>query len=187
MTIENSALTYGLFAIFALTASVRSFKKRKNYIRAIGIILWVAACYMVFSCCILPVQLYRTSTGNFSFASQFDIITGEYFTDILSQNYLSYLNFFFSFLIFSFFTYAIFEKQRQWKGAVFLLITMAFVHLSYNMLLNAIVGEVVKYIRGEDFICMAFGYLIGNILCRILFKLWPLLGTGILENYSERT
>ena len=184
--IDTSIGTFLVAMICAALACIVSFKKYKNPVRCIFIFLWATAIYLFVACSIFPIRLYR-SGREFYFAEQFSVNFPwhRYFAELFRQNFSSYMHYLCSFLSYAFFACILFKKLRAFKGSMLAMAGLMFFHFIYNIMLNFLCCDTVKYIRGEDFIFMAFGYIIGYALSALLFKLWPRFGKIVFEKRKE--
>ena len=168
LAIDHSLLTIGLCTISALLCCIFEWKKSKNGVRVFAKLFWIISIYNIVRYCILPIQLTSIGPKMDSFFVQFSPVDGffPYFFDYL---------FVFSQYIFAFFMFAVlntllFKKARKWDFSSALLLVLLATHLCYNVLMNSLHWEPIKFIRLEDFILFFIGYILGYLCAMIILK-----------------
>lgn len=185
MAIDKSPLTLILFFVFSCFSCFISYKKNKNLIRVLCVFLWALSIYNVFSYCILPIQFTHTIDNMPSFYTQFSIMTLEQFKRYFLDYIVSNASFFASFIMFGLFTSLLYKNFRNISWSFFLIISVLCVHLIYNVSLNLLLAQIIKSIRGEDFVLMIMGYFVGWLFAKTILKFFLSLDRKLSVKQNE--
>ena len=185
MAIDDSVVTYSVFAICAAASCIRTYKKTKNTLRTAIMFLWAAAIYLVVSCSIFPIQLENIGGYFISYTEMFSMMSLEHLTKYFPGYFIVNIEYFSSYLLLSFFGHLLFPKMRKiWVSAT-LLLGLMIIHVIYNVSLNVLTDELVKYINAEDLYLITLGFAIGWLCGKLTFKIWPTLSEKIAKKCGE--
>jgi len=185
MAIDDSVVTYSVFAICAAASCIRTYKKTKNTLRTAVMFLWAAAIYLVVSCSIFPIQLDSFGTYLNSYAEMFYIMSIDHLIKYFPGYFVTNIEYFASYLILAFSGYLLFNQMRKWKFSVLVLLGLLVIHVVYNVCLNVIIDELVKLIHAEDIYLITMGFMIGWLCGKLMFRLWPTLSEKLSKKCGE--
>lgn len=185
MAIDDSILTYSVFAVCAVIFCARTYKKTKNILRTVVMFFWVAAIYLVVSCSIFPIQLENIGGYFTSYAEMFYIMSIEHLIKYFPGYFVANFEYFSSYLALAFFGHLLFPNMRKTGFSAFVLLGLLIVHVAYNVCLNVLTDELVKFINAEDLYMIALGFIIGWLCSKLMLKIWPALSKKITKKCGD--
>ena len=185
MAIDDSVLTYSVFAICAALLCVRTFRKTKNILRTVVMFFWVMAIYLVVSCSIFPIQLNNFGVYLNSFTEMFYIMDFDLLIKYFPGYFMANIEYFSSFLVFAFVGYILFPQMRKTGFGAIVLLGLLIVHVVYNVCLNVVLDTLVKFINAEDLYMITLGFITGWLCGKLTLKIWPTLSAQISKKCGE--
>ena len=186
MGIDKSILTDVIYVMCTILCCRNTYKRTGNTLRTFFVFLWSISIYSVVTCCILPIQLIKSSDRHVDSIMDFcSRMTWEQFQKYFLEYFLRDTSFFTSFLCVAFVGCVLYSKLRKLRFSILLLVFMQIIHLVYNISHNMLVDDIIKFINAEDFLLMAMGFLLGWSCAKITLKLCPVFADKILIQSSE--